>query len=109
MIKRYKMEDKKPHIAPIEKETKEMLNIIKRSAISSLIISDRRSHCIVHNIRFLNTSQWARKMKKVQAKKLVKSNKSKNVFVKLHFWQFSPVQEMIFENAKNGIWSKKIS
>ena len=25
-------------------------------------------------------SQWARKLKKVQAKKLVKSNKSKNVF-----------------------------
>ena len=32
-------------------------------------------------------SQWARKFKKVQAKKIVKSNKS--FFpVKLHFWQF---------------------
>ena len=32
-------------------------------------------------------AQWARKFKKVQAKKLVKSNKS--FFpVKLHFWQF---------------------
>ena len=31
----------------------------------------------------------ARKLKKVQAKKkLVKSNKSKNFFVKLYFWQF---------------------
>ena len=27
-------------------------------------------------------------LKKVQAKKLVKSNKSKFFFVKLHFWQF---------------------
>ena len=32
-------------------------------------------------------TQWARKFKKVQAKKLVKSNNS--IFlVKLHFWQF---------------------
>ena len=33
-------------------------------------------------------TQWARKFKKVQAKKLIKSNKSKTNFVKLHFWQF---------------------
>ena len=36
-----------------------------------------------------NNAQWARKIKKVQAKKIVKSNKSKkDFFVKLHFWQF---------------------
>ena len=34
------------------------------------------------------STQRARKFKKVQAKKLVKSNKSKNLFMKLHFWQF---------------------
>ena len=33
-------------------------------------------------------TQRARKFKKVQAKKLMKSNKSKNNFMKLHFWQF---------------------
>ena len=33
-------------------------------------------------------TQRARKLKKVQAKNLVKSNKSKICFVKLHFWQF---------------------
>ena len=33
-------------------------------------------------------AQRARKFKNVQAEKLVKSNKSKNFFVKLHFWQF---------------------
>ena len=33
-------------------------------------------------------SQRASKFKKVQAKKFVKSNKSKIFFVKLHFWQF---------------------
>ena len=33
-------------------------------------------------------TQRARKFKKVQAKKLVKSNKSKKNYVKVHFWQF---------------------
>ena len=33
------------------------------------------------------TTQRARKFKKVQAKKLVKLNKSKKIFMKLHFWQ----------------------
>ena len=45
-------------------------------------------------------SQWARKFKKVQAKQLVKSNKSKNVYVKLHFTyavlNFFPVKKLIF-------------
>ena len=35
-----------------------------------------------------NAAQQARKFKKVQAKKIVKSNKSKKFFVKLYFWQF---------------------
>ena len=33
-------------------------------------------------------SQRARKLKKAQAEKLVKSNNSKIIYVKLHFWQF---------------------
>ena len=41
-------------------------------------------------------SQRARKFKKVQAKKLVQSNKSIFFFVKLHFWQFIQVQKLIF-------------
>ena len=35
-----------------------------------------------------NITQQVRKFKKVQAKKLVKSNKSEFFFVKLHFWQY---------------------
>ena len=35
-----------------------------------------------------NVAQRARKFKKVQVKKFVKSNKSKTIFLKLHFWQF---------------------
>ena len=36
----------------------------------------------------VNNTQRAKKLKKVQAKKLVKSNKSNFFFVKLHFLQF---------------------
>ena len=56
---------------------------------------------------------WARKMKKVQAKKLVKSNKSKIFFVKLHFWQFWTFFQFknwflaIFEIAKKWILVQK--
>ena len=32
--------------------------------------------------------QWARKFEKVQAKKLVKSNKSKHFFREIEFWKF---------------------
>ena len=60
-------------------------------------------------------TQRARKFKKVQAKKLVKSNES--IFFReiafLAVLNFFPVQKLIFlaifEIAKNGIWSKKIS
>ena len=45
------------------------------------------------------TTQWARKFKKVQAKKLVKSNKSNIFFVKLHFWQF-----YTFHSSKIDFW-----
>ena len=45
----------------------------------SRFMSDRQNH---------NVAQRARKLKKVQAKKLVKSNKSKKNFMRLHFWQF---------------------
>ena len=44
-------------------------------------------------------SQWARKFKKVQAKKLVNSNKSKNFYVKLHFGSFK-----LFSNSKIDFW-----
>ena len=37
----------------------------------------------------VKNTQRARKFKKIQAKKLVKSNKSIFFFMKLHFWQFS--------------------
>ena len=39
-------------------------------------------------ILLLYFTAGARKFKKVQAKKLVKSNKSKRFLVKLHFWHF---------------------
>ena len=52
--------------------------------------------------------------KKVQAKKLVKSNKAKKFFFReIAFWQFQSFSQFknwflaIFEMAKNGIWSKK--
>ena len=48
----------------------------------------------------LSHTQRARKFKKVQAKKFVKSNKSKNFFREIAFLA-------IFEIAKNEIWSKK--
>ena len=54
---------------------------------------------LVYEFEFVlwyQSSQWARKFKKVQAKKLVKSNKSNFFFVKLHFWQF-----LTFSNFKN--------
>ena len=38
--------------------------------------------------RKYNATQRATKFKKVQAKKIVKSNKSNLFFVKLHFWRF---------------------
>ena len=44
-------------------------------------------------------SQWARKLKKVQAKKLVNSHKSKNFFHEIAFLAVSnnfPVQKLIF-------------
>ena len=55
-------------------------------------------------------SQQARKFKKVQAKKLVKSNKSKKVLREIAFLAVFLVPKLIaiFEMAKNGIWSKKI-
>ena len=62
------------------------------------------------NLKKPNISQWARKFKKVQAKKLVKSNKSKiffreiaflaviNIFPssKIDFWPFLKFQKMEF-------------
>ena len=51
-------------------------------------------------------AQQARKIKKVQGIKLVKSNKSIFFPVKLHFWQFFQFKNRfldIFEIAKNGI------
>ena len=59
-------------------------------------------------------TQWVRKFKKVQAKKLVKSNKSKKFFRENAFvavLKIFPVQKLIlaiFEIAKNGIWSKNL-
>ena len=53
-------------------------------------------------------TQRARKFKKVQAKKLMKSNKSKKIFRQILFLailNFFPVQKLIlaiFEIAKNG-------
>ena len=52
---------------------------------------------------------------KVQAKKVVKSNKSKTFLREIAFLavlNFFPLQKLIlaiFEIAKNGIWSKKVS
>ena len=57
----------------------------------------------------LGSTQRARKFKKVQAKKLVKSNIVKNFFRQIAFLavlNFFPVQKLIFEIAKNRIWSK---
>ena len=55
-------------------------------------------------------SQQARKLKKVQAKKLVKSNIYYNNFFReiafLAVLKIFPVQKLIFEIAKNGFWSK---
>ena len=53
-------------------------------------------------------SQQTRKFKKVQAKKLVKSNKSNFFFVKLHFSQFKNWFLAPFDIAKNGFWSKNV-
>ena len=54
----------------------------------------------------LYNTQRVRKFKKVQAKKLVKSNKSRfSSSWNCIFWQFS---QFIFEIAKNGIWLKKL-
>ena len=48
--------------------------------------------CAKVNKHFIDSKLWntqrARKFKRVQAKRLLKSNKSKIFFVKLHFWQF---------------------
>ena len=55
-------------------------------------------------------SQRGKKFKKVQAKKLAKSNKSHSFFVKLAILNFFPVQNIflaMFEMAKIGIWLKK--
>ena len=57
----------------------------------------------------MGSTQRARKFKKVQAKKLVKSNKS-NFFREIAFLavlNFKNLFLAIFEIAKNGIWSKK--
>ena len=57
-------------------------------------------------------TQLAKKFKKVQAKKLVKLNNSKNflceiaIFELLNFFQVQKMIFAIFEIAKNGIWSK---
>ena len=52
-----------------------------------------------HQLPFSDVSQRARKFKKVQAKKLVKSNESKNFFHEIAFLvvlNFFRVQELIF-------------
>ena len=62
----------------------------------------------------LDNAHWARKFKKVQAKKLVISNKPKKFLREIAFWavlNFFPVQKFIFGHIwnwkKNGFWSKK--
>ena len=73
--------------------------------------------CIMHVCLLLLYSQWARKFKKVEAKKLVKSNKStsrKNFLTKFHFLQFQKWPKINFwtgkkfKTAKNAISRKKI-
>ena len=48
------------------------------------------------------------KLKKSRQKKLVKSNKSKKLFSSNCIFGSFPVQKLIFEIAKNGLWSKEI-
>ena len=67
-----------------------------------MLESDRKIFLIMSH----NESQRARKFKKVQAKKLVKSNKSKNVFREITFLavlNFFPVQKLNFDY----FWSSK--
>ena len=59
-------------------------------------------------------TQRAIKFKKVQAKKLVKSDKSKKLYVKLHFWQFSTFSHFknwflaIFETVQEMDFGQKM-
>ena len=52
-------------------------------------------------------AQRARKFKKTSSNQI----NNKKILLKLHFWQFSQFKNwflVVFEIAKNGIWSKKL-
>ena len=85
---------------------------IKNGLLMVIFISQSK---IIQYRRLLARNNGSKFFKKVQEKKLVKSNKSKTFFVKLHFWQFSTFSHfkneflVIFEIAKKWKLAKKNS
>ena len=81
--------------------------------MQTIKIISQFKHLMKESNKLPKFSQRARKFKKVQAKKLVKSNKSKKFFREISFLvvlTFSPVQKLIFglfKMARNGFWQRK--
>ena len=67
-----------------------------------ILVSGLLQPLIYNILQSIGITQLARKWKKVQAKKLVKSNKSKAFSLKLHFGSF---KLLLFPSSKIDFWS----